>query len=176
MKISNLMMGALVALGSSSIIAAPITELGSPEGELNIVAWAGYIERGETNEAFDWVTSYEKSTGCNVKVKTAGTSDEMVALMNQGGFDIVTASGDASLRLIAGKTVQEINTDLIPSWGTIDERLQDAVWHTVDGRHYGTPYMWGSNVLMYNTEAYSYCGCCNVSHVSQPITWHKRPI
>ena len=58
------------------------------------------------------------------------------------------------LRLIAGKTVQEINTDLIPSWGTIDERLQDAVWHTVDGRHYGTPYMWGSNVLMYNTEAF----------------------
>ena len=154
MKIFNLMMGALLALGSSSIIAAPITELGSPEGELNIVAWAGYIERGETNEAFDWVTSYEKSTGCNVKVKTAGTSDEMVALMNQGGFDIVTASGDASLRLIAGKTVQEINTDLIPSWGTIDERLQDAVWHTVDGRHYGTPYMWGSNVLMYNTEAF----------------------
>ena len=67
----------------------------------------------------------------------------MVALMNQGGFDIVTASGDASLRMIAGETVQEINTDLIPSWNTIDKRLQDAVWHTVDGRHYGTPYMWG---------------------------------
>ena len=148
------MMGALVALGSSSIIAAPITELGSPEGELNIVAWAGYIERGETMEAFDWVTSYEKSTGCNVKVKTAGTSDEMVALMNQGGFDIVTASGDASLRMIAGETVQEINTDLIPSWNTIDKRLQDAVWHTVDGKHYGTPYAWGSNVLMYNTDAF----------------------
>ena len=154
MKIFNIIMGAFLAVGSSSIYAAPITELGSPEGELNIVAWAGYIERGETMEAFDWVTSYEKSTGCNVKVKTAGTSDEMVALMNQGGFDIVTASGDASLRLIAGKTVQEINTDLIPSWGTIDERLQDAVWHTVDGKHYGTPYMWGSNVLMYNTEAF----------------------
>jgi putative spermidine/putrescine transport system substrate-binding protein len=73
-------MGAFLAVGSSSISAAPITELGSPEGELNIVAWAGYIERGETtSEAFDWVTSYEKSTGCNVKVKTAGTSDEMVA-------------------------------------------------------------------------------------------------
>jgi len=146
MKIFNIIMGAFLAVGSSSISAAPITELGSPEGELNIVAWAGYIERGETMEAFDWVTSYEKSTGCNVKVKTAGTSDEMVALMNQGGFDIVTASGDASLRLIAGKTVQEINTHPIPSWGTIDERLQDAVWHTVDGKHYSTPYMWGSNV------------------------------
>ena len=86
--------------------------------------------------------------------KTAGTSDEMVALMNEGGFDIVTASGDASLRLIAGETVQEINIDLIPSWNTIDPRLQDAAWHTVDGKHYGTPYMWGSNVLMYNTETF----------------------
>ena len=87
-------------------------------------------------------------------MKTAGTSDDMVALMNQGGFDIVTASGDASLRLIAGNKVQEINTSLIPSWDTIDPRLQDAEWHTVNGKHYGTPYMWGSNVLMYNTEAF----------------------
>jgi putative spermidine/putrescine transport system substrate-binding protein len=90
-----------------------------------------------------------------VRVKTAGTSDEMVALMNEGGFDLVTASGDASLRLIAGKRVQEINVDLIPSWSTVDERLQNAPWHTVDGKHYGVPYQWGSNVLMYNTEVFN---------------------
>jgi putative spermidine/putrescine transport system substrate-binding protein len=78
----------------------------------------------------------------------------MVALMNEGGFDLVTASGDASRRLIAGKRVQPINTDLIPSWKTIDERLQSAPWNTVKGVHYGTPYLWGPNVLMYNTEAF----------------------
>ena len=74
--------------------------------------------------------------------------------MNEGGFDLVTASGDASLRLIAGKRVQPINTALIPSWSTIDERLQNAPWHTVDGVHYGTPYVWGANVLMYNTDVF----------------------
>ena len=74
--------------------------------------------------------------------------------MNEGGFDLVTASGDASLRLIAGKRVQPINIDLIPSWATVDERLKDAPWHTVDGVHYGVPYMWGPNVLMYNTEVF----------------------
>ena len=78
----------------------------------------------------------------------------MVALMNEGGFDLVTASGDASLRLIAGKRVQPINTDLIPSWKTVDERLQDAPWYTVDGVHYGVPYQWGPNVLMYNTDVF----------------------
>jgi putative spermidine/putrescine transport system substrate-binding protein len=78
----------------------------------------------------------------------------MVALMNEGGFDLVTASGDASNRLIAGGRVQPINTDLIPSWDTIDPRIQSAPWHTVDGTHYGVPYVWGPNVLMYNTEVF----------------------
>ena len=89
------------------------------------------------------MTEFEKATGCKVNVKTAATSDEMVALMNEGGFDLVTASGDASLRLIAGKRVQPINIELIPSWSTVDERLQNAPWHTVDGVHYGVPYQWG---------------------------------
>jgi putative spermidine/putrescine transport system substrate-binding protein len=75
-----------------------LQKLGKGEGQVDIVAWAGYIERGATDKAFDWVTEFEKKTGCKVNVKTAGTSDEMVALMNEGGFDLVTASGDASSR------------------------------------------------------------------------------
>jgi putative spermidine/putrescine transport system substrate-binding protein len=133
---------------------AQITAIGAPEGQVNIVAWPGYIERGETDKAFDWVTKFEAASGCKVNVKTANTSDEMVALMNEGGFDLVTASGDASLRLVAGDRVQPINTDLIPSWSTVDDRLKEAPWHTVDGVHYGVPYMWGPNVLMYNTEVF----------------------
>ena len=132
----------------------PLQSIGPGEGAVSIVAWAGYIERGETDPNYDWVTEFESETGCEVSVKVAGTSDEMVALMTQGGFDLVTASGDASNRLIAGGTVQEINVDLIPSWSTVDERLQNAPWNTVDGRHYGTPYQWGPNVLMYSTEAF----------------------
>jgi len=143
-----------LAFVTSAIAQEPLKELGPGEGEVSIVAWAGYIERGETDKAYDWVTEFEKKTSCKVTVKTAATSDEMVALMNEGGFDLVTASGDASLRLVAGKRVQPINTDLIPSWKTIDERLQSAPWHTVNGVHYGTPYLWGPNVLMYNTDAF----------------------
>ncbi len=134
--------------------AAQMTAVGPGEGAVDIVAWPGYIERGETDKAFDWVTDFEAKTGCKVRVKTAGTSDEMVALMNEGGFDLVTASGDASLRLIAGKRVQPVNVSLIPSWGTVDERLQNAPWHTVGGEHYGVPYQWGANVLMYNTDVF----------------------
>lgn len=139
---------------STAASAEMLTSVGAGEGQVNIVAWPGYIERGETMKEFDWVTKFEEATSCKVNVKTANTSDEMVALMNEGGFDLVTASGDASLRLIAGKRVQQVNTDLIPSWNTVDDRLKDAPWHTVEGKHYGTPYMWGPNVLMYNTEVF----------------------
>jgi putative spermidine/putrescine transport system substrate-binding protein len=138
----------------------PLQSVGEGEGAVSIVAWAGYIERGETDPAYDWVTQFEAETSCKVSVKTAATSDEMVALMNEGGFDLVTASGDASNRLIAGGRVQEINIDLIPSYSAIDERLQNAPWHTVDtdgdgtAEHYGVPYSSGENILMYNTDVF----------------------
>ncbi len=150
----GILIAASTALTTHHAFGDMLTEIGPAEGQVSIVAWPGYIERGETDPAFDWVTKFEESSGCKVNIKTANTSDEMVALMNEGGFDLVTASGDASLRLIAGKRVQEVNTDLIPSWSKIDDRLKDAPWHTVDGKHYGTPYMWGPNVLMYNTEVF----------------------
>jgi putative spermidine/putrescine transport system substrate-binding protein len=142
------------------------------EGELNIVAWPGYIERGETDKAYDWVTAFEAETGCKVNVKTAATSDEMVSLLTSGGaqpsppgdaswpppgnapYDLVTASGDASLRLIRGGTVWPLDITRIPSYSSIDERLQKAPWHHVDGKHYGVPYQWGPNVLMYNTTVF----------------------
>lgn len=123
-------------------------------GEVNIVAWAGYIERGETDKNFDWVTGFETETGCKVNVQTAGTSDEMVALMNEGNYDLVTASGDASLRLIAGKRVQPVDLSKVPSYAKVDKRLQGAPWYTVDGKSYGVPYQWGANVLAYNTNVF----------------------
>ncbi len=103
--------------------AEPLTSLDKPEGRLDIIARPGYIERGQTDKQYDWVSQFEKETGCQVNVKTAATSDEMVSLMAKGGYDLVTASGDASLRLIMGKRVQPINTALIAGWHTLDPRI-----------------------------------------------------
>ena len=153
----SMIAGAAVAIAAGALATARadmMTSVGKGEGEVAIVAWAGYIERGETDKNYDWVTGFEKQTGCKVTVKVAATSDEMVSLMTAGGFDLVTASGDASLRLVAGETVQEINTALVPSFGTVDPRLQNAPWHTVGGKHYGVPYQWGPNVLMYNAKVF----------------------
>ena len=100
------------AAATSAPTAAPVST--EPEGEVAIVAWPGYVERGANDPAYDWVTAFEAETSCKVTVKDAATSDEMVQLINSGGFDLVTASGDASLRLIYGGSVQEIDTSRIP--------------------------------------------------------------
>ena len=140
--------------GSLAQSAAMLTSLGQNEGQLSVIAWAGYLERGQTDKAYDWVTPFEKQTGCKVSVKVAGSSDEMVSLMNQGGYDLVTASGDASLRLVAGGKVQPINVKLIPGYASVNPKLQSAPWNTVGGVHYGVPYQWGPNVLLYSTKAF----------------------
>ncbi|MBL0665255.1 ABC transporter substrate-binding protein [Aeromonas jandaei] len=147
MRLTALCLGLLAS-------SLPLHAAQKGEGQVDIVAWAGYVERGETDKNYDWVTGFEQATGCKVTVKTAATSDEMVALMNEGGFDLVTASGDASLRLIVGGKVQPLDLSRIPSWSKVDHRLQNAPWHTVNGKHYGVPYQWGSNVLMYNTKVF----------------------
>ena len=153
-KLTASVAAAAFVLASHVAQADALTSVGAGEGEVSIVAWPGYIERGESDPNYDWVTGFEKETGCKVTVKTAGSSDEMVSLMNAGGFDLVTASGDASLRLIAGGTVQEINTALVKDYRKVDPRLQSAIWHTVNGKHYGVPWQWGANVLMYNAEVF----------------------
>ena len=129
-----------------------MTELGQGEGEVNLIAWAGFVEDGSTDPNVDWVSDFEQSTGCQVNVKTGNTSDEMVSLMRSGRYDAVSASGDATLRLIAGGDVQPVNTDLIPNYADVFEGLKDQPWNTVDGVSYGVPHGRGANLLMWRSD------------------------
>jgi putative spermidine/putrescine transport system substrate-binding protein len=124
------------------------TSVGKGEGQLNLIAWEGYAQP-------QWVKPFEQKTGCQVNAKYGGSSDEMVALMRQGGgtqYDMVSASGDASLRLIRGGDVQPVNTNLIPDFKNFIPQLQSPPHNTVDGKHYGISLQWGPNVLLYNTQ------------------------
>ncbi|PRX44140.1 putative spermidine/putrescine transport system substrate-binding protein [Prauserella shujinwangii] len=131
---------------------AALETLGEPEGQLNILAWPGYAEDGSNDPAVDWVTPFEKETGCQVNVKPFGTSDEAVNLMKTGEYDVVSASGDASLRLIAAGDVEPVNTDLIPNYPDVYDFLKNKTWNSVDGTSYGVPHGWGANVLAYRTD------------------------
>ncbi|MEU5989518.1 ABC transporter substrate-binding protein [Spirillospora sp. NPDC047418] len=126
--------------------------LGAGEGEVNLVAWAGYAEDGSNDPKVDWVTPFEKQTGCKVNTKVAGTSDEMVTLMKTGEYDAVSASGDASLRLIASGTVAPVNTKLVPNYADVFAGLKMQPWNSVNGVSYGIPHGRGANLLMWRTD------------------------
>jgi len=148
----------LAGCGSSSSSSSGVPkvdmlkELGKGEGAVNIVVWAGYVENGSTDPKVDWVSDFEKSTGCKVNVKNGATSDDMVALMKTGEYDVVSASGDASLRLIYGGDVAPVNTKLIPNYADIFDNLKMQPWNSVDGVAYGVPHGRGANLLAYRTD------------------------
>jgi putative spermidine/putrescine transport system substrate-binding protein len=122
-----------------------IQQLARDEGQVNLIAWSGYVEK-------DWVTPFEQQTGCKVTAKLGGTSDEMVTLMRTGNYDGVSASGDATLRLIAAGDVAPVNHDLIPNYENVFEGLKDQPHNTVDGVSYGVAHGRGANLLAWNTD------------------------
>ena len=126
--------------------------IGAGEGALSIVAWAGYAENGSNDKAYDWVTAFEAATGCKTTVKVGNTSDEMVQLMETGDYDGVSASGNASVRLIAAGDVVPVNTALLTNYPDVAPFLKDRDYNSKDGQMYGMPHGWGANLLMYNAD------------------------
>jgi putative spermidine/putrescine transport system substrate-binding protein len=131
--------------------------LGATEGALSLVAWTQYVMGGSGGEAvpeggYDWVTPFEDATGCMVTVKVGASSSEMVQLMKTGQYDGVSASGDATLRLIAGGDVAAINTELIPNYAKVFPALKNQAHNSVGGVAYGVPHGRGANLLMFNTD------------------------
>jgi putative spermidine/putrescine transport system substrate-binding protein len=136
--------------------AVDLSKVGGPgEGKLNLIIWAGYAEDGANVKEYDWVTPFEAATGCQVESKIGNTSDEMVTLLRSGGgavYDGVSASGDASNRLIANGDVAEVDPATIPGMGDVQDFLLNAPHYVVNGKHYGVPHGWGGNLLMYRTD------------------------
>jgi putative spermidine/putrescine transport system substrate-binding protein len=122
-----------------------LTKVGKGEGTLDLISWAGYVEP-------EWTKPFEQKTGCKVSDKVAGTSDEMVQLMRTGQYDGVSASGNASARLVDGGDVAPVNVSLVPNYKTIFDELKDQPYNTFDGVHYGIPHGRGANLLMWNTN------------------------
>src|SRR6266576_4220564 len=130
--------------------AAVPSSVGQGEGQLNLIAWEGYAQP-------QWVKPFEQATGCQVSAKYAGSSSEMVSLMANGGggqYDMVSASGDADLRLIYGGDVKPININLVPQWKNFHPFLQNPPFNTIGGKHYGVSLQFGPNVLLYSKKAF----------------------
>ena len=137
---------------SGSAAPSPQAELGEGEGELNLVIWAGYAERGDVDPNFDWVTPFEEETGCKVNTREMTDSNNGVSLMQSGEYDGGSFSGDATNRLMTAGIVAPVNTALIPNYANIFEGLKNKTHNSLNGVSYGVPHGRGPNLLMYNTD------------------------
>jgi putative spermidine/putrescine transport system substrate-binding protein len=126
--------------------------LGAGEGSINILAWAGYAEDGSDDKTVDWVHPFEAATGCQAKVQVANTSDEMFEKMGSGTFDVVSASGDSSLRMIYAGKVAPVNTSLLTNYADVPDFQKMQAWNSVAGVPYGMPHGWGAQLMAYRTD------------------------
>lgn len=138
----------------------PSAGIGPGEGELNLVIWTGYAESGGSDPAYDWVTPFQDATGCIVNTTDMTDSNNGVSLMQSGNYDGISASGDATTRLIEGGYAAPIDTSIFQNYDQVFADLKDLPHNTVDGVNYGVPHGRGANLLMYNTE-----------EVPAPTTW-----
>ena len=128
-----------------------VTKIGKGEGRLNLIEWPYYSDKS-------FAKPFERQTGCIIHRKDAGTSGDMFSAMHANGgggggqWDLVSASGDASLRLIYAHDVKPIDIHLIPSWKDFIPVFKSPAHNTVNGQHYGVSVQWGPNTLIYNTK------------------------
>jgi putative spermidine/putrescine transport system substrate-binding protein len=118
------------------------------EGQVNMVIWEGYADKS-------YAAQFTKDTGCKVNAVPAGTSDEMFTKFRSGGggqYDLVSPSGDASLRLIKSGAVAPLDKSKLTNFNDLAPQLQSPSFNTVDGKNYGLSFMWGANVLIYNKD------------------------
>jgi putative spermidine/putrescine transport system substrate-binding protein len=149
--------GSTQAQPPTAKMATP-TSIGPGEGQLNLIAWEGYVDDS-------WVKQFTAASGCKVNAKYAGSSDEMVSLMKDGGggqYDMVSASGDADLRLIYSGYVRPMNEKLIPDFSNFQTYFKSPPYNTISGVHYGISLQWGPNTLLYNTKKF----------VNPPTSWN----
>src|SRR5205823_12730473 len=126
------------------------SSIGAGEGALTLIDWGGYVQSL-------WQKPFEQQTGCKITYKDAGSSDEMVSLMANGGggqWDMVSASGDADLRLIYSGDVKPMNMELIPDWQSFQTEFKSPTFNTINGIHYGVSLQWGPNTLLYNKKKF----------------------
>ena len=150
--IAALAIGACSAGGSASTGPSLPASIGDGEGELNLIIWPGYAERGAVDPAYDWVTPFETATGCKVNTTEMTDSNNGVSLMQSGDYDGGSFSGDATSRLMQGGVVAPVNTDLLPNYANIFEGLKNKPHNSLNGQAYGVPHGRGPNLLAYNSE------------------------
>ncbi|MEO5873576.1 MAG: extracellular solute-binding protein [Streptosporangiaceae bacterium] len=128
----------------------PVASQGAGEGALSLVSMSGNLEEGATDPRVDWVTPFERATGCQVTLRQAYSGQQVYDRLADGGVDGGLVPPEVADRLIRENHVAPVNTRLVESFKDLDPALRDQVKR--DGRSYGVPFLWGAGQLMYDSQ------------------------
>jgi putative spermidine/putrescine transport system substrate-binding protein len=125
------------------------TALGKGEGGVSVLAFRGYVEYGGSDPKVNWVSPFEKRTGCRVSLTSVQTTQEMEDQFAKHPYDVVSASPELAGQLVAERKVAPLTTSLIPSYDEIPAWLRGLPAVESGGQVYGVPYLWGFHQLLY---------------------------
>jgi len=131
------------------------------EGQVNLVIWPGYADKS-------WAKQFTTQTGCKVNTKDGATSDDMIDLVSTGQYDGVSASGNATVRLMKRGDVAPVNTKLIPNYADVAPGLKNQDYNSLNGQPYGVPHGRGPNLLMWRTDV------VKPAPTSWAVIWNKN--
>lgn len=133
-------------------VIAALSELGDTEGQLNLLARAGYVENGATDPRVNWVAPFEKQTGCKVTVTVPESTEQLLELVGSGPYDAAAVPGEVSQQLVYDGAVAPLNSSLVPNYADVVPGLKNQPWNSFAGKTYGIPHGRSANVLMWRTD------------------------
>lgn len=120
-------------------------------GSLQIMAWEGY---DMTNELKDW----RAKNGVTVETSSIASQDDVHAKFIAGNpppIDLAEYNQAYSKLYINDmKIVSPIDMSKVPNYNAdnlFDVFFDKPTWFS-DGKHWGSPYIWGFNTLLYNSD------------------------
>jgi putative spermidine/putrescine transport system substrate-binding protein len=125
---------------------------GSDPRRLDILAYAGYAEDGTTDLRADWVTPFERASGCDAHVRVIRSAPELLDRITNHSYDVASVSGDISLALVGGREVRPLDLSRIPAYRSLYPALR-RLPHALDhGRVYGVPHGRSAHLLLWRRD------------------------
>jgi putative spermidine/putrescine transport system substrate-binding protein len=143
---------------SGAAAASPTGTASSPapvsHNLLRLVVPPGPVQNGNVISQVDWVTPFQKQTGCQVYLTNANSDAEAAKDITRGGsyYSGVLASPELAGQLISAKAAAPLNTALIPGYPALGAALRTAPSGVSGGKTYAVPYAWDSYVTGYDAS------------------------
>ena len=134
---------------------APLTSIGPGEGSLRLLGMPGYVEDGSPDPRVDWVTAFERRTGCQVSYSQVANANSIPAMLRMNGakYDGVVAPPAVAGQLISAGLIAPLNTAIVHGYAAISPTFRTQAVVTSKGKTYGVPYVWNAYLLGYATSA-----------------------